>query len=277
MKENLNNNKEYTAKRGLMNFFKRKQFFALLIIVIAFVFYVTFYISKGDEQQLTQKQIPIDIPRSPEQQLVQNLIPNQISAGWGLYQNQELGVAFQYPLSWGSIKQGFVSTGCVSKDKVYGGTEYMDYTEEVYNQIKKEMALAPQDPCRISSLGVMAENEPNDMSRVIFGTMSPLYMKYPVQGMGPPWYAIAGLATSKEFVENLCIKSSVECLTFTNKQGVLISREQFSNEMHGVEGAVNYIHSPNNIYSGIVMSSAELSEEQQKDFGSVIDSLHFIK
>ncbi len=267
MEENFNNHKEYTTKRSLMNFLKLKQFLILLIITIAVVIYITFGIPKSSN-------IAVDISKASKQQLAQNQIP----VGWGLYQNQELGVAFQYPLSWGSIKQGFVSTGCVSKDKVWGGTEYMDYTEEVYNQIKKEMALNPQDPCIMTSINIIDENVPYGVQgeRTILGTMSSLYSKYPVQGKGPPWYAAAGSSVSKESLKNLCTKSFVECSTFTNNQGVLIYKEQVSEGMYG-EGVMYYIHSPNNVYSGIVMGTLDFSEEQRKDFGSVVDSLYFIK
>ncbi|MEK7101868.1 MAG: hypothetical protein AAB882_01810 [Patescibacteria group bacterium] len=215
--------------------------------------------------ELTQKPITTATSATTEQTVAQPTQTPPIPTGWVLYQNTDIGVAFYHPASWGTI--GTVrDTGCMLDENYYG--------KDGVAQIKKEMALSPQDKCDQIRIGPLLTSDLRYPTPILV-TTSPLYAKYPTP-RGGFWGDNAGLVINNAYIAEYCSKvKESKCNMITNSQGIALVHYS------GVIGAEEYgefylARSPHPIYYGLALSPSRLPVEYQKDFAKIMDTLYFL-
>ncbi len=181
--------------------------------------------------------------------------------GWKLYENYELGIAFEYPESWGEIGIMHDEHGCdvVGTASVWG--------QASSTQLMADMA-ATEDPCDQVMLSFMGRGS-------ILAVTTPLYHKYPY-GRGGFWgdkYVADDMALA-----NFCIteQNNRSCELIQNKNGVTIAKASGPYGEESSDAWVYVVRSPHPYYSSIVLSSYNLEPGRQADFDRMIDSLTFI-
>lgn len=185
----------------------------------------------------------------------------QTAAGWKLYENYELGIAFEYPQAWGEIGIMHDELGCdvVGTASVWG--------QASSTQLVADMA-ATEDPCDQAMLSLMGRGS-------ILAATTPLYHKYPY-GRGGFWgdkYVADDMVLA-----NFCTaeQNDRSCELIQNKNGVTIAKAFGPYGEESSDAWVYVMRSPHPYYSSIVLSSYNLESGQQADFDRMVDSLTFI-
>ena len=178
------------------------------------------------------------------------------TSNWKTYRNEEMGVKFKYPKSWGELKE-YVSIGCYDYEK-----QEIDTT-----------MFTKKDKCnQIALYG-------SKKAGLFFATETPLMSK-----TGTPRDSYfgdqSGRITGIEYVKNLCQnKSKDDCITYKTKNGVLVAKNKEQEPFSEKFVYVYYINSPHPIYSGIVFSSERLPYSDKVNvevIEGVIDTLEFV-
>lgn len=182
---------------------------------------------------------------------------SQIPAGWRVYENKKIGIAFNYPEAWGEVVVADVEGGCDSPEA------------------QAEIA-ATHDPCIQI---VMRFPSPLYASGGIFlATETALHQKYPV-GRGAFWGD--EFIPTQQAIEHYCDGKSGTCVVSKNSNGVTIAKTYLSAAAPGdmgeqQEGWVYRLYSPNSVYQSIIISAVRLDARWQVDFDRLVDTLRFI-
>ncbi len=193
--------------------------------------------------------------------LKENAQASKAAPEFTTYTNKELGIAFEYPESWGEINVEKGVEDCFSTDANY-------YTSAQLQQMKKDVAEA-HDPCL--TIFVKA----GDGTFLV--TMTPLAVKYPIP-RGGFWGFYAGSVKNDAFVENYCSGvTEGTCEVLTNAHNIRLAH--YSGGSIGLEeqGEFYLAHTPHSLYYGLALSPSRLPVAMQDDFSAVIDSLRFIQ
>lgn len=171
-----------------------------------------------------------------------------LQPGWRLYENREIGVAFEYPETWGTIRVE-KEAGCF--------------------EAKEEMATSG-DPCEQVRLSFEAVP-----AGIFFATETFLHEKYPI-GRG----AFFGdeYVSSEESLLGYCTgkKAGNPCTTTINSHGVLMTKSFGVLGMDDETGWKYLMRSPHPYFSSVVLASSRLNPAWQSDFDRLVDSLRFI-
>ncbi len=183
------------------------------------------------------------------------------TTGWRLYENREIGVAFEYPESWGEVS--------VSREK---GCQ-VDYYYFGTSTVKKFLSEMQRtgDPCDHVMLLLFS---PSPRSGDIFlDTMTPLANEYHL-GRGGYWGDVSGLINDV-FMAKVCAQAGTVCAK--NSRGIQVAK--VPNQPSGEDGpmvTVYYIKSTHPFYYGLALSASRLNPAWEADFERVVDTLHFV-
>lgn len=183
------------------------------------------------------------------------------------YINEKLGIEFKYPAAWGPIVEGI---------------EKCTYDVDGANE---------KNPCEHVALSFMGVTErPHFLA-----SYSLLAADNPFERHGY-WGDRVGLIRDESFVRNFCEDdtstswpqlSSFECKTYTNQDGVLITRSR-EDIGWGNKALMYYIKSPHPIFFGLTLSTYDLVpnptsltgavgiEEAEGVMDALVDSLQFL-
>lgn len=188
-------------------------------------------------------------PAAPLEQVPVTTESTQPPAGWKLYENREIGVAFEYPEIWGEIQ--------VSEE-----------VGECQNLSQEQMS---DDPCKQVRLGVPETGLPG--SRVFLSVQTPLHKAH-TPGRGPFFGDI--YVESKRALGEHCNKVNKElCGVHINSNGVVYVKDStVANWDTTIEAY--FIRSPHPYYGSVVLSAALLSDPQKADFSRLVDTFNFI-
>jgi len=215
----------------------------------------------ASEDNLDTLQVLSTTNNSPETTVNTPTQSNAVRVGWKRYENKEIGIAFEYPESWGEIS--------VNREKgcMYENTQY--YGEKVASEMKKKLDTTG-DPCLHLTLRVGERN--------FLATQSALYAQYPVP-RGGYWGDAASSIKTDEYVRNFCSTSrGGDCKVFTTSNGIRVASYVDSGvcEMGCQPGTHYVIKSPHAFYFGLTLLASDVGNVNGSDFERLINSLRFI-
>jgi hypothetical protein len=190
------------------------------------------------------------------------LIPQMVQEplGWRVYENSEIGIAFEYPAAWGDISVSKEVADCYSTDATY-------YSASKLAQMRKDVAESPNDPCQ--QVRLMIGNA------IIAQTATPLEHKYPTP-RGSYWGDVSAEIVSDEYIANFCTTEiAIVCKVISNLQNIPIVYYQ---GVIGVEeeGEVYLVRTKHPLYYGLALSPSRLPIKDTSDFRRLIETLRFI-
>ena len=183
-------------------------FLSVVVLGVHFVFMMSLGDLKLTDSVLTDK---TNTPKTNSYGLEkkEDSIPND----WKIFTDSDIGIEFRYPGIWGTVIS-VSSKGCDLDERYYG--------KKGVDEIVTEMTSSPNDKCDEVRIGPSLSSV-LEFPIPMLATMSPLYAKYPVP-KGGSWMWRAKDAANLQFIKELCTKSlELECKTYTNSQGVLVT------------------------------------------------------
>lgn len=200
-----------------------------------------------------------NLTRDKQTLIVTTTEPVKPISAWRQYENQEIGVAFEYPAAWGEITT-MHETGFCKEDGSY-------YSAKKLAQLKKDIE-GSTDPCLFVALKVG--------DSILATTETPLHNKYP-SPRGAFWGDGNGSFKDDEYIKNYCsMLKDGKCKLIKNANNIPIAFYHGETDTE-VEGDLYFLHNSRPLYPGLTLSPVRLPEEYQKDFPQLINSLKFIK